>query len=105
MDFNYGICGGCGGMRNFFYMNYCNFCKKNICEKECDCENKIIPEKYLERDQNDNFIKPDDYNCKSCNKQQRRIEMVDEILKLVPKRNIKKCKQLIEEIIEEIGKK
>jgi len=63
-------------------------------------DDEIIPKNSLERDQNGNLIKPDDYNCESCSKQQRRIEMVEEILKLVPKRNIKNCKQLIEEIIK-----
>ena len=45
------------------------------------------------------FIKPYDYNCDSCNKKKRQIEIIDEILKLVTvKKNIEKCKKLIEEL-------
>ena len=104
MGFDYGVCGWCKRVTKFTYMKYCNFCEKFICE-QCEDDDEIIDDEYLECDQNGKFIKPDDYNCISCDNQQRHIEMVEEILKLVPETNIEKCKQLIEEIIEEIIKK
>ena len=60
----------------------------------------------FEQDENGKYIKPDDYNCLYCNKiEQKKInknfknKIYDEILKLIKtKKQIEKCKQLIEEL-------
>jgi len=98
-------CGNCDQIESYDYMTFCHFCDYHICN-ECVCYgvdedgfHVELTEDDLKRDENGKFIKPYDYNCDSCNKKKRQIEIIDEILKLVTvKKNIEKCKKLIEEL-------
>ena len=101
---DYEICDNCLKIFNYEQLNPCEFCFQYLCEI---CLDKVYKNKEdFEYDADDNLIKPDGYNCISCNKieQEKKInnrknEIYDEILKLLKtKKQITKCKQLIDEL-------
>jgi uncharacterized protein YlaI len=94
-------CGNCNKIYRIDNMTYCCFCKRNVCN---DCfKGDPIDEDELKQDDND-YIKLDDYACDSCDKriqlkadEKRKHEIFKEIMAMVTKKNIDKYKELIKE--------
>jgi hypothetical protein len=101
MGIDYFNCGSCNQIYRIDFMTYCPFCNRNVCNDCFKCN--PIDENELKQDDND-YIKPDDYACDSCDKKQqnkadekRKYEIFKEIMAMVIKKNIDKYKELIKE--------
>ena len=97
-------CDNCYKIFNYEQLIPCEFCFQYLCEI---CIDKVYKNKdKFKQDIKGNYIKPNDYNCLSCNKKnyiyvhdRRKYEIYDEILNIIKtKRQNEKCKILIDEL-------